>query len=175
MRMAGLILKNAKFGKGVFAQRKFFSGEKILEFHGKTFTFEELPKPYESVSDHYMQIGETLYMGPSGEFDDYLNHSCEPNSGIRGEGGALLLIAIRDIAPGEEITWDYSTHLHENFGWTMECGCASTNCRKVIGDFQHLPPELQKRYLNMGIVIPFIAKKYSKNFERGADKTYYYG
>ena len=160
--MADLIIRDAKFGKGVFAQRKFLQGEKILEFHGKIFTFEELPKPYESVSDHYMQISETLYMGPSGRFDDYLNHSCDPNSGIRGEGGVLFLVAIKDIALSEEIVWDYSTHLHENFGWTMKCGCLSKNCRKVISDFQYLPSDLQEKYIQMEIVIPFIAKKYLK-------------
>ncbi len=158
--MADLIIRDAKFGKGVFANRKFLRGEKILEFHGKIFTLEKLPMPYDGVSDHYMQIGESSYMGPSGELDDYVNHSCDPNCGIRVEDNRLFLAAVRDIAPGEEITWDYSTHLQENFGWTMKCGCGSNNCRKVIGDFQYLPSDLQKRYLNMGIVIPFIAKKY---------------
>ena len=160
--MADIVLRKVKFGKSVFANRKFLKGEKILEFHGKIFNFDQLPKPYESVFDHYMQISQTLYMGPSGGFDDYINHSCDPNGGIRADGGRLLFIAIRNIAPDEEITWDYSTYLEENFGWTMKCECGSKNCRKVVSDFQYLSPELQKKYLNMGIVIPYITKKYLK-------------
>ncbi len=78
-----LVLKESKSGKGVFANKNFKKGEKIIEFMGKLFREEELPAPYEKVEDHYLQIDKKLYMGPSGLLDDFFNHSCEPNSGLK--------------------------------------------------------------------------------------------
>jgi len=51
---------------------KILAGEVICEFHGQLYSREALPQPYDSVEDHYIQIGANLYMGPSGEVDDFL-------------------------------------------------------------------------------------------------------
>ena len=78
-----LIFRETKNGQGVFADKDFRNGEKIIEFKGKLFTYAQLPTPYSSVKDHYVQIGKNLYVGPSGGFDDFFNHSCNPNSWLR--------------------------------------------------------------------------------------------
>lgn len=158
-----LIVKNTKNGKGVFANKNFKSGEIIFEFHGKFFTFEELPTPYNEVEDHYVQIGENLYMGPSGGIDDFFNHSCAPNAGLKIDDKKVFLVAITDIKNGDEITWDYSTTMDED-DWEMNCECDSKNCRGRIRDFKYLPPEIQKKYLNLGIVPEYISKNFKKEF-----------
>ncbi len=55
------------------------------------------------------------------------NHSCAPNTGYKG----LNLIALRDIAVGEELTLDYATILDENAA-PFECQCGATGCRGLI-------------------------------------------
>ncbi len=155
--MSDLILKNTKFGNGVFAGRDFNCGEKVMKFGGKIFTFGQLPKPYESVQDHYIQISKKLYMGPSGSFDDFFNHSCNPNSGLKIKGKSVLLVAIKNIRKGEEITYDYSTTMDED-DWELECRCGSKNCRKIIRDFKYLPRNVQNRYIRLGIVPSYILK-----------------
>jgi len=158
-----LIVKNTKNGRGVFANRDFKKGEIIFEFHGNFCTYEELPTPYNEVEDHYVQIGENLYMGPSGDIDDFFNHSCDPNSGLKINDKKVFLIAIKDIKKDNEITYDYSTTMDED-DWEMDCNCGSKNCRGRIRDFKYLPPDIQKKYLDLGIIPEYILKNFQKEF-----------
>ena len=57
-----------------------------------------------------------------------VNHSCEPNVGM---GGNVLLVSMRDIAAGEELTIDYALFLG-NPGFAMDCRCGTAACRGVV-------------------------------------------
>lgn len=57
-----------------------------------------------------------------------MNHSCEANV---LDLGLDFGVAVRDIAPGEEVTCDYATFVEDN-GWSMECRCRSRRCRGLI-------------------------------------------
>jgi len=98
-----LLIKPSNNGYGVFANKNFSAGEVICEFHGQLYSREALPQPYDSVEDHYVQIGANLYMGPSGEVDDFFNHSCDPNAGLKITATKAVLVAIKDISFGQEI------------------------------------------------------------------------
>ena len=87
----------------MFANKNFSAGEVICEFYGQLYSREALPQPYDSVEDHYIQIEENLYMGPSGEVDDFFNHSFDPNAGLKVTATKAVLVAIKDISPGQEI------------------------------------------------------------------------
>ena len=54
------------------------------------------------------------------------NHSCSPNAESIIEGPEVWIIAIRDIAPGEEITYNYGYDLEEYREYA--CRCGSTRC-----------------------------------------------
>jgi hypothetical protein len=58
----------------------------------------------------------------------YLNHSCEGNCGFNEDGD---FVAIRDVAHGEELTYDYAL-AESNPNFIMKCTCGSKKCRKVI-------------------------------------------
>jgi len=97
-----------------------------------------------------MQIEERFVFGSRGheaEDTDYFNHSCDPNCGFRGQ---IFLVAMRDIAPGEEVTFDYamivSPSEYSDIVFEMECGCGSEHCRKNITEEDWRLPELRKRY-----------------------------
>lgn len=153
--MSTLILGQSKLGRVIFANKNFKKGEEIIEFKGGLFTYEQLPTPYNEVEDHYTQIGKNLYMGPSGDYDDFFNHSCNPNSGSKINNEKVILIATKDIKTGEEITWDYSTTMDED-DWELDCMCKNKNCRKRIRDFKYLPKKLQLKYIKLGIVPKYI-------------------
>ncbi|GAA4740945.1 hypothetical protein GCM10023229_20340 [Flavisolibacter ginsenosidimutans] len=55
------------------------------------------------------------------------NHSCNPNTAYDG----LDVIAIKDVAKGEELTLDYAAFLDETAA-SFECRCGAVNCRKII-------------------------------------------
>ena len=153
----GLHRGTSKNGYGVFADWVFASGETIMLFGGERFSRSQLPVPYDEGDDHFVQIGPDQYMGPSGQLDDFVNHSCDPNAGLVINRTDVILVAIRPIVEQEEITWDYSTTMDED-EWELACLCGSSNCRKTIRDFRHLAPELRKRYGNLGIVPSYLSR-----------------
>ena len=92
----------------------------------------------------------------------FVNHSCDPNAGIRNDEN---MVALRDIAAGEEVRFDYSTTMEEQ-SFTMQCLCGLPQCRHVIKDFSTLPQHLKERYLDLRIVMNFIQDAAARNLSR---------
>ena len=161
--MIDLLLSESKNGKSIVANRDFKKNEPIIEFQGELFTYKQLPTPYNGDDDHYIQIESDLYIGPSGDLDDFVNHSCNPNSGIKVTSKKVVLIAIKNIQVGQEISFDYSTTMDED-DWEMDCNCGSQYCRKRIRDFKYLSKKIQKKYIRLGIVPTFILKNNFNKF-----------
>jgi hypothetical protein len=77
----------------------------------------------------------------------YLNHACDPNA-LGTERDAI--IAVRDIAPGEEITIDDRLNAYDDGTgvWVMDCLCdPARGPHQVLGEFFSLAPDTQRRYL----------------------------
>ena len=152
----GIYVADSKTGKGAFAIDPIAAGKVILEYKGPRIKSEEMPVPYDNVVDHYIQIGEREYLGPSGEIDDFVNHSCDPNSGIRfSPDGKIHLVSLRNIGANEEITIDYSTTMNED-NWELPCSCGAASCRGRIRDFKTLPADLQRKYFDLEVVPHYI-------------------
>ena len=150
MTGSNVAVGRSAIGRGVFAARHLQPGEPILSFHGPALaTPEMIALGPDRVYALQVGDGEYLDLVPPGR---YLNHSCDPNAGVLND---RTLIALRPIAPGEEVRFDYSTAMREDH-WTMECRCGEYLCRRVVLDFHHLPPITQNRYLQLGIVQRFI-------------------
>lgn len=145
-------------GKAVYAAQPFAEGDVIVKFTGKRFRADQIPTLVRGASDRYVQINQQHYLGPSGRIDDLINHSCTPNGGLRFTDEGVFLVAIRPIAAGDEITWDYSTTLHES-NWHMICQCKSPQCRRVVSNFQTLPAELQAWYRARNLVPPYLREE----------------
>jgi hypothetical protein len=142
-------------GKAVFAAQGFAEGDTIVRFSGRTVPASRLPRGLSGAADRFLQIARDRYMGPSGRIDDLINHSCSPNAGLRFTDGGVFLTALRGIAPGEEIAWDYSTTLADR-DWSMDCACGSTQCRGVVRAFALLPADVQARYRALHVVAPYL-------------------
>jgi hypothetical protein len=132
---------------GVSAGEDIKKGEaKFLTIKNKT---DSLSYP------NWIGIGENKWIDPDYP-NQYLNHSCNPNSGIKGTirtkdngediTGKYTIVALKKIKEGEEITIDYSTIEGDDL-WEMECNCGEKNCRKTIRSVTHIPEEQFKRYL----------------------------
>ncbi len=145
-------------GKAVFAAVPFAEGQPLLEFTGRRFRAARVPSLMRGGSDRYVQVTPEHYMGPSGRMDDLVNHSCDPNAGLRFTNAGVFLVAIRNIAPGDEVTWDYSTTLSES-NWHMICQCRAPECRRVIGNFTTLAPDRQQFYRARNLVAPYLRRR----------------
>ncbi len=139
------VVKQSKFGKGVFAGECIKAGELIASFDGLIYRDDapewDDPKLAVYLADHAIQFGKDRWRDSSG-FANLINHSCEPNCGVKN---LFDIVAMRDIAPGEELTWDYE--MTENGSvWVMNCACRQINCRKIIGAYDNMPKEIREKY-----------------------------
>ncbi len=148
-------------GLGLFSARSFGVGSIVLDVRDPQYLSGA--KPYAQLilfgytHADIFQVGPDLFLPPYGGLDDFTNHSCEPNCGLRVDASGFDMIALRDIAAGEELTYDYSTH-QEHPEEDMLCCCGAASCRGVIRSFSTLPVALRRRYLDLGIVADFIAR-----------------
>ncbi len=152
-----LVLKDCPYGKGVFAGEDIDAGEEVLQFGGPVVGVEDLPRPYSAKNDYYLQIGATAFLGPSGQMDDFVNHSCDANSAVIVNSNVIRLVSIVFIPEGSQVTFDYSITM-DDFWWEMECACGSDNCRRKVKNFVDLSEPLQSKYIRLGIVPKYILK-----------------
>jgi hypothetical protein len=138
-------------GKGIFASAAIKKSSTIATFRGKPKWVWEIPV---EVLPYTIQVDYDRYVVPKrGGTIWYMNHSCEPNCGITGN----RIVAERDIANGEELTFDYSSDVDWP-GFRMKCSCGCTTCRKVIRAYRFLSIALKLRYGRH--VAPFILRRY---------------
>lgn len=130
-------------GRGAFALRPIKTGEKLIEYVGERITHEEADRRYddESMDEHHtflFTISSRTVIDATydGNESRYINHSCDPNCEAEIEKGRVWISAIRDIAEGEELHYDYG---YERSGDETEedearykCLCGTAKCRGSI-------------------------------------------
>lgn len=134
------VRKTKKYGRGVYAIAPIRKGEIIAMFDGPTYDDD-----YEPWTDdmyyHAIQYGPTDWRDSKG-IARLVNHSCDPNCGIKS---LFKIVAMRSIRVGEELTWDYEM-TEKNKYWKMKCRCGTDICRGVIGNYANMPRNIRLKY-----------------------------
>ena len=151
-------------GLGIFTAKSLKKGEPVIvdldgDYYEQVVSYGDLQECKISI-DITFQVGLDAYKLPTGSLEDFTNHSCEPNTGIRLVPRGTIIIALRDIDAHEELTYDYSTYLNNSYE-TIDCRCGSNKCRGIIGNFETLPDDLKRKYLELGIVGDFVTERAS--------------
>lgn len=133
-------------GQGLFAKHAISTGEIVAVKGGHVLTRPEWAALEPSLGAADIQIAEDLFIAPvrqdqRGGSMLYTNHSCDPNLAIQGQ---IVLVAMRDIAAGEELTIDWATT--DDGDHEMECRCGSPRCRRTVTGKDWMNPTLQKKY-----------------------------
>jgi uncharacterized protein len=118
-------------GKGCFATSAFRAHRKIAEYAGEKISNAEANRRAKRKTLRICAINNRWSLDGSrgGNGTHYINHSCEPNAFMKILYKHILFIALRDIAPGEEITIDYESTLHSD---SKRCICRALTCRGTI-------------------------------------------
>lgn len=147
-------------GKSIVALVPISKNDVITTFDGTPIEYKETIKLGDKES-FALQVAadQYVYLNPPYRF---FNHSCDPNCGLDPD---LNLVAIKDIAASEELTYDYSTTMLEHH-WQMKCECGSGLCRKTVKDFITLPADIQDYYLRLNVVQRFIAEHINNQQQR---------
>jgi uncharacterized protein len=104
-----------------------------------------------------IQIDDDLFIAPVTDEERelsmlYLNHSCDPNLGVRGD---IIFVAMRDIRAGEELTHDWA--MTDDDDYSVECNCGEANCRQILTGKDWQRSDLQERYA--GYFSAYLARK----------------
>ena len=133
-------------GRGLFAAEAIAAGEVIAVKGGHVVETASLLQLPDRLQNSEIQIAEGLHLVALTEEEYepvmlFINHACEPNVGFAGN---VVLVAMRDVGAGEELTTDYA--LFDTAPGTMACRCATRSCRRTIRGTDWQVPELQARY-----------------------------
>lgn len=133
-------------GGALYTTREIKAGEIVFAFQGRV-------KKIEDATPLALQIGENLFLEVDKydpyRFDEFTNHSCDPNGYAAFRDGLPYFTAIRDISVGEELAFNYNTTEWDM--WEQEaimkapsvfaCHCKAKNCIGRIMGFRYLSIE----------------------------------
>jgi len=129
--MCGLSVRKSPLGGlGCFATVHFPKDSAIAEYAGERITDAEAVRRLTRTSGkHISQLDTDHYIDGSvgGNETQYINHSCEPNADVLVIDRFMIVFALREILPGEEITVDYLNSFDQD---KTLCQCRTASCRK---------------------------------------------
>ncbi|HYW49295.1 MAG TPA: SET domain-containing protein-lysine N-methyltransferase [Gemmatimonadaceae bacterium] len=174
-RKLAFVIRNSTIqGKGAFATRRIPKGTRIIEYLGECIDEKEsdIRYPDDEMGRHHtflFAIGDGSRVLDAGPLDwpaKYINHSCDPNcEAIEEEDGRVFISALKAIAEGAELLYDYAyertaEHTEEDEKLYV-CRCGSPKCRGTI----MAPPKPKKSKKKGGK-----AKKKDAGTQRDAKK-----
>jgi hypothetical protein len=137
---------NTLAGRGVVAIADIAKDEIVAIKAGNIITRAEIKQATVNAGDLALQIDDDFYLAPRNveeveEMSVFINHSCDPNVGFRGQ---VVYVALRAIDSGEELCHDYAMERSDDY--LLDCRCRSPLCRGKVSGEDWKIPELQQRY-----------------------------
>lgn len=140
------VRNSPRHGRGVFAIATIPAGTRIIEYTGELISEAEGERRYPTAPDGDEEPEHTYLLtldtervidaNVGGNEARFINHSCEPNCEPIAFGDHMWIVAVRDIAPGEELAYDYAIELDEPHTPARKrrfpCACEATRCRGSI-------------------------------------------
>jgi len=130
-------------GLGVFALAPIRRGTRVLEYLGERVSHQEADRRYDDKEQNdnhtflfIVDEDTVIDAGVNGNEARFVNHGCDPNCESVIEGGRVFIEAIRAIAPGEELTYDYQIQREPgdppDIDTIFACRCGAEKCRGTM-------------------------------------------
>ena len=130
-------------GKGVFAVQAIAEGEVIIEYTGEVISWDEAQArhphdPKQPNHTFYFHVDEDHVIDAKfgGNSSRWINHSCDPNCWADEQDGRIFITALRNIAAGEELNYDYGLTTSERYTKKLKaeypCWCGAAHCRGTL-------------------------------------------
>jgi SET domain-containing protein len=117
-------------GLGLFATKPIKKRARIAEYRGPLLDLKAAEKAENSGNRYLFEVNSrwTIDGKARSNIARYFNHSCNPNVDSTIRGGRVFIYTLRDIKPGEELTYHYGNDYLKNVIGKSNCKC--TRCRK---------------------------------------------
>jgi uncharacterized protein len=128
----GLIIRSSAIhAAGCYATTSFRKGARVAEYTGPRLSKDEADSSNEESPITYLfGLGDGSMVIDGHCMAMFINHSCDPNCETREVKGRVWVTAIRNIKPGEEITYDYC--LYDGGDDEALCNCGAKKCRGTM-------------------------------------------
>ena len=137
------VRRSGVHGKGVFALQDITVGDLVAEYVGEIISWDEAQErhphdPQQPNHTFYFHVDADRVIDANfgGNASRWINHACEPNCETDERGGRIFIIALRDIAQGEELNYDYGLMLEERYTPKLKaeypCWCGAPSCRGTL-------------------------------------------
>jgi uncharacterized protein len=130
--MALMIRSSAIHAAGCYTTRAIRKGARVAEYTGHPMTKEAADQLYEdSLLTYLFGLGDGSMVIDGHSMAMFINHSCQANCETEEIDGRVWITALRNIAAGEEITYDYCLY---DGGDDDEatCNCGAKKCRGTM-------------------------------------------
>ena len=121
----------SRTGLGLFATRPIKKGTKIIRYFGPLL--DSRKKKDDAIENKYLfELSNrwTIDGSVRENIARYINHGCKPNaeSDVKPRKRKVFIRAIKNIEPGEEISYDYGTDYFK--AYLKPIGCKCDACEK---------------------------------------------
>jgi hypothetical protein len=115
-------------GLGLFATKPIKKGSKIIRYFGPLLDSKK--KKDDAIENKYLfELNNrwTIDGSVRKNIARYINHACKPNaeSDVKPRKRKVIIRAIKNIEPGEEINYDYGTDYFKAYLKPIGCKCAA--------------------------------------------------
>jgi uncharacterized protein len=130
-------------GRGVFAVAKIKKGTRVIEYLGDRVSHDAADKRYEDHDENdnhtflfIVDKNTVIDAAVGGNDARFINHQCSGNCESVIKNRRVFIDATRDIAPGEELGYDYEIGRDKddppNVDEIYACRCGSPKCRGTM-------------------------------------------
>ena len=137
------VRRSGVHGKGVYALKDLAEGETLIEYAGEVISWKEALRrhPHDPLNPNhtfYFHIDDQHVIDgkQGGNSSRWINHSCKPNCEADENGGRVFIKALRNIAAGQELFYDYGLIIDAKYTPELlaeyPCWCGSKSCRGTL-------------------------------------------
>lgn len=115
-------------GTGGFARREIPCGTRVIEYIGERIDKSESLRRCEANNEYIFSVSAEHDLDGNVDWNParFINHSCSPNCEAQLEEGRIWIVALRDIAATEEVTFNYGFDLADYKEYP--CACGASDC-----------------------------------------------
>jgi hypothetical protein len=128
----GLIIRSSAIhAAGCYTTSALRKGARVAEYTGPRLTKAQADACYQDSPITYLfGLGDGSMVIDGHCMAMFINHSCDPNCETSEQGNRIWIKAIKKIAAGEEITYDYC--LYDGGEDEAACNCGAAKCRGTM-------------------------------------------
>jgi len=130
-RPTNVKVKRSSAGLGLFAAVPLKKRETIIEYIGRWISSKDGDELDQNSYIFTVNSRIDIDGSPRWNTARYANHSCRPNCESVIRKGQVFIVALKNILPGEELTYDYGKDFFNHYIKPLGCKCVKCTAKRA--------------------------------------------